>query len=61
MDGVLVGFVHDPASIIEHATGFGQGLYGFVVPNTAIAPPKGTQVTVEVRALGKAADHAATP
>ena len=61
MDGVLVGFVHDPASIIEHATGFGQSLYGFVVPNTAVAPPKGTRVTVEVRALGKADAHAATP
>jgi hypothetical protein len=61
MDGVLVGFVHDPASIIEHATGFGQNLYGSVVPNTAVAPPKGTQVTLEVRALPKTTDHAATP
>ena len=44
MDGVLVGFVHDPASIIDHATGFGQDLYGAVVPNTAVAPPKGTLI-----------------
>jgi len=61
MDGVLVGFVHDPASIIEHATGFGQDLYGAVVPNTAVAPPKGTQVTVEVRAIGEPANHGDAP
>ncbi|MGD2064779.1 MAG: YdjY domain-containing protein [Nitrospirota bacterium] len=61
IDGVLVGFVHDPASIIEHATGFGQDLYGAVVPNTAVAPPKGTQVTVEVSAIGEKTHHATTP
>jgi hypothetical protein len=61
MDGVLVGFVHDPASIIEHATGFGQDLYGSVVANTAVAPPKGTRVMVEIRALGKVTKPAETP
>jgi len=61
MDGVLVGFVHDPASIIEHATGFAQTPYGSVVPNTAVAPPKGTRVTLEVRALGNATNPGAAP
>ena len=53
-DGVLIGFVHDPAEIITLATGTGQGDYGQLVPNTAVLPKKGTRVTVEVKALAAA-------
>ncbi len=51
-DGVLIGFVHDPAEIITLAVGTGQGDYGQLVPNTATLPKKGTRVTVEVKAVG---------
>jgi len=50
-DGVLIGFVHDPAEIITHVTGMGQGDYGSLVPNTEKLPAMGTRVTVEVKAL----------
>ncbi|RMF88061.1 MAG: hypothetical protein D6739_00680 [Nitrospirae bacterium] len=50
-DGVLIGFVHDPAEIITLRDGTGQSDYGNLVPNRALLPPKGTRVTVEVQAL----------
>jgi hypothetical protein len=51
LDGSLVGFVHDPASIIEYAAGAGLNRYGSIVfnPNVGLAP--GTAVTMTVRAL----------
>ena len=45
LDGTLVGFVHAPASIVGHRTGFGLGNYGAVAPNNALLPPVGTAVT----------------
>jgi len=59
-DGVLIGFVHDPAEIITLATGATQGDYGQLVPNTAVLPNKGTRVTVEVKAAGTATADATT-
>jgi hypothetical protein len=47
-EGSLVGFVHDPAAIIEHRTGL-IGRFGDAGPNTAVAPPVGTHVTLRVR------------
>jgi hypothetical protein len=44
LDGTLVGFVHAPASIIEHRSGFGLGQFGAVRPNPALLPPVGTRV-----------------
>jgi hypothetical protein len=48
IDGTAIGFVHDPASIIEHRSGF---LHAFdtVAPNRDLVPPVGTSVSVVVR------------
>jgi len=47
--GVLVGFVHDMESIIQHRPGLGLGAYGAVTVDPAVAPPPGTRVVVTVR------------
>ena len=44
-DGTLVGFVHDPASIIEHRTGLGIGTYGAAQYDPAKLPPPGSVIT----------------
>lgn len=49
MVGTLIGFVHDPESIIQHRRGLGLGKYGSVAINPAVAPPVGTRVEVSVR------------
>ena len=46
--GTLVGFVHDPATIIEHRSGLGLGDYGAVIFNPDVLPPPGTPVTLQV-------------
>jgi hypothetical protein len=46
--GTLVGFVHDPASIIEHRTGLGIGAYGSVQGNPRVLPPVGSAVELIV-------------
>ena len=46
--GTLVGFVHDPASIIEHRTGLGIGAYGSVQGNPEVLPPVGSAVELIV-------------
>ncbi len=53
MDGVLIGFVHDPASVIENSTGGGIGAYGaiHINPNLNIAPD--TPLKVTIKALPK--------
>jgi hypothetical protein len=48
LDGTAVGFVHDPASIIEHRTGFGLDEFGLIEPDRELLPPVGTRVTVIV-------------
>jgi hypothetical protein len=50
-DGSLVGFVHDPASIIEYSVGAGLNRYGSIVFNTNVGLAPGTVVTMTVRAL----------
>jgi hypothetical protein len=46
--GTLVGFVHDPASIIEHRTGLGIGAYGSVQGNPEVLPPVGSAIELIV-------------
>lgn len=50
-DGTLVGFVHNPASIIEHREGIALGNYGEVYPRLSVLPAVGTPVTLEVQRL----------
>jgi hypothetical protein len=47
VDSTLVGFVHDPATVIEHRTGFLQQ-FDRVTVDTQLAPPVGTPVTLHV-------------
>ena len=53
MAGTLIGFVHDPSSIIEHQDGLGLGQYGEVLANHAILPPPGTAVYLTVEKSSK--------
>jgi hypothetical protein len=47
LDGTVIGFVHDPASIIEHRSGL-LGRYRDVAINTDVVPPVGTSITMRV-------------
>jgi len=47
VDSTLIGFVHDPASVIEHRSGF-LGQFDRVTVDTRVAPPVGTRVTLHV-------------
>jgi len=51
LSGILIGFVHDPESILQHRQGLGMGEYGAVTYNPAALPPPGTNVTLWVRRL----------
>lgn len=53
MDGVLIGYVHDPASIIDSPTDFGLTEYGFLMVNKNITPPVGTRIQLRVKSLKK--------
>jgi hypothetical protein len=46
--GTLIGFVHDPNTIIESAAGLGIGAYGSIQGNAAVLPPIGSEVEVIV-------------
>jgi hypothetical protein len=50
VDGVLIGFVHSPAPVIENGGTGAVGAFGSVVLNKELVPP-GTPVTLIVRAL----------
>lgn len=50
--GTLIGFVHDPASIIEHRTGLGIGAYGAAQFDPAKLPPPGSVITLVVERPG---------
>ncbi len=50
--GTLIGFVHDPASIIEHKTGFSGESYSRLKINNALIPPLETQVTLHIQYSG---------
>ena len=48
MSGNLIGFVHDPESIIQHQKGLGLGEYGAITLDPDVMPPPLTRVTVSV-------------
>ncbi|MGR8930376.1 MAG: YdjY domain-containing protein [Gammaproteobacteria bacterium] len=50
--GTLVGFVHDPASIIEHGHGFGHASYAGLTLNQALMPSSGTPLTATFNYVG---------
>lgn len=56
--GTLVGFVHDPADVIEHRLGLGIGQYGSVRGNRALLPPVGSAVELIVTRTGKLSEGA---
>ena len=53
VDGVLIGFVHDPASIIENTVGSGINAYGTIKLNPALKLQTGTAVKLTVKAIAK--------
>ena len=53
MDGVLIGFVHDPAAIIDSASDSGLIQYGMLVVNKKVSPPVGTKIRLKVKSLKK--------
>jgi hypothetical protein len=57
IDGVLIGFVHSPAPIIENVTGAGVRRYGMIVMNPNLGLDPETPVVLTVKALGAAPKH----
>ena len=51
MSGSLIGFVHDPTSIIEHRLGAPAGSYGMVTGDADLLPPEGSRITVTVSVI----------
>ena len=51
--GTLIGFVHDPYSVIDHRNGAGIGNYGLVTANVDAVPPIGTAITLTVTVLAE--------
>jgi hypothetical protein len=54
VDGALIGFVHDPASVIEYAAGAGLNKYGSIVMNPTLGLAAGTAITLTVKAVPRA-------
>jgi hypothetical protein len=54
LDGVLIGFVHSPAPIIENVSGAGVGRYGNIVLNPNLGLEPEAPITLTVKALGSA-------
>ena len=50
LSGTLIGFVHDPFSIIEHREGARSGSYGMITGNSELLPPEGSPITLTVSA-----------
>ena len=46
--GTLIGFVHDPYSVIGHVNGAGIGAYGLITGNEKVLPPKDAAITLTV-------------
>lgn len=59
--GTLIGFVHDPISVIEHRDGLGIGAYGSIAGNPQVAPPPGTRVWLRVRNLEPVSEAVPVP
>ena len=53
MTGTLIGFVHDPASVIEHINGGGIGAYGLLTGDESVLPPEGTAISLSVSLVRK--------
>jgi hypothetical protein len=53
VDGVVIGFVHSPAPIIEQVAGAGVDRYGQIVLNPNLGLEPDTPVTLTVQALGE--------
>jgi hypothetical protein len=51
LDGVIIGFVHDPASIIEYTGAGALGRFGSIVTNPGIGLKDGTVVLLTVKAV----------
>lgn len=51
MDGVLIGLIHDPASIIEHKKGLAVGNWGSIAIDPDVAPPGGQQIIVKIQGV----------
>ena len=51
--GLLVGFVHHPASIIQHRSGLGLGNYGAVTYRRSAGPPPGSSFLLTVERLAQ--------
>jgi hypothetical protein len=52
VDGVVIGFVHSPAPIIEHVAGAGVNRYGQIVLNPNLGLEPDMPVTLNVQAVG---------
>jgi len=57
--GTLIGFVHDPASVIEHRVGIGIGAYGSIGGNLDLLPEVGSELTLTVENRSPRAGEAA--
>jgi hypothetical protein len=53
-DGVLIGFVHDLATVIELLHEIGLGRYGAVILNPTLGLTAGMPITLTVKAVGAA-------
>lgn len=51
LDGVLIGFVHTPAPVIENVAADGVGRYGAIIFNPELGLKPKTRVTMIVRAV----------
>jgi hypothetical protein len=51
MDGVLIGLIHDPASIIEHREGIGIGDWGSIAIDAELAPAGGQEIVLQIQAV----------
>jgi hypothetical protein len=58
--GTLVGFVHDPSTIIDTVRGLGIGAYGSVNGNSALLPPVGSTIELVVE-VPRASSASARP
>ena len=58
VDGTVIGFVHDPSSIIEHRLGLGLDDSAVIGADPDRVPPVGTRIELEIRNLTAGAGHA---
>lgn len=49
--GTLIGFVHDPASIIEHSAGVGIGAYGSIGGNGELLDDEGMELALKIKVI----------